>query len=66
MRSATDTLHATLRGRSGEIGVTRRSPSRFAVRLPRYMKARQVLELFATYPQGDGAFGARLRVRRPG
>jgi hypothetical protein len=66
MRLATDTLHATLRGRSGELNITRRSRTRFAVWLPRHMKRRPVLDLFATYPQGDGAFGARLRVRRPG
>jgi hypothetical protein len=63
MRIATDSLHASLRGRSGDLRVTRRSRRRFVVRLPDRMKKHPVLDLFATYPQGDGAFGARMRLR---
>jgi hypothetical protein len=66
MRVETDSLQAHLHGRSKELGVTRvrGSRRRFVVQLPRGMKHRPVLDLFATYPQGDGSFGARLRVRR--
>lgn len=38
------------------------SRRRFVVRLPRRLKSRAVLELFVRYPQGDGNFGARLRL----
>jgi hypothetical protein len=60
MGTPVTTLTASLRGRSGDLRVTRRSSRRFIVRLPRHMKARAVLDLGATYPQGDAAFGARL------
>jgi hypothetical protein len=30
------------------------------------MTQHAALDIFARYPQGDGAFGARLRVRGPG
>jgi hypothetical protein len=63
-RTKADSLTANLRGRMQELRVTRRSPRRFVIRLPRQMKRRVVLDLFASYPQGDGSFGARLRVRR--
>jgi hypothetical protein len=63
MRTKTDSLYASLHGRAGSLRVTRRSPRRFIVRLPRHMKRHAVLDLDATYPQGDSAFGARLRVR---
>ena len=61
MGTAVNTLTASVRGRSGGLRVTRRSSRRFIVRLPRQMKARSVLDLGASYPQGDAAFGARLR-----
>jgi hypothetical protein len=61
MGTSVDTLGAALRGRKGSLRVTRKSNRRFIVRLPRDFKRRVVLDLFATYPQGDAAFGARLR-----
>ena len=66
MRIPTDSLHARLRGRAKRLGVTRvgGSERRFVIRLPRHLKRRSVLTLSARYPQGDGSFGARLRVRR--
>jgi hypothetical protein len=66
MRVKTDSLHAHLHGRSKRLHVTRvrGSQRRFVIRLPRHMKRRPVLDLSARYPQGDGSFGARLRVRR--
>jgi hypothetical protein len=63
MRTSADTLAASLRGRTGDLHVTRRSARRFIVRLPRDMKRRAVLDLSATYSQGDASFGARVRVR---
>ena len=63
MRTKANSLDASLHGRARGLRVTRRSPRRFIVHLPRHMKRRVVLDLGATYPQGDGAFGARLRVR---
>jgi hypothetical protein len=66
MRTEANSLTARLRGRKGELGVTRRSERRFVIRLPRHMKRRAALDIFATYPRGDGYFGARLRVRPAG
>jgi hypothetical protein len=67
MHVETDSLRADLGGRTKRLRVSRvrGSKRRFVVRLPRRMKQRPVLNLFATYPQGDGTFGARLRVNRP-
>jgi hypothetical protein len=65
-RTKAGSLSATLRGRKRKLAVTRSSERRFVIRLPRHMKHRFVLDVFATYPQGDGSFGASLRVRRPG
>jgi hypothetical protein len=62
MRTSADTLAASLRGRTGDLH-TRRSARSFIVRLPRDMKRRAVLDLSATYSQGDASFGARVRVR---
>lgn len=66
MRVETDSLHAHLRDRSKGLRVTRvhGSKRRFVVELPRGMRHRPVLDLSAKYPQGDGSFGARLRVLR--
>jgi hypothetical protein len=65
MRTATDALSASLRGREGRLRVRRVGDSerRFVVRLPRRFGKRPVLDLFARYPQGDGFFGARLRLQ---
>jgi hypothetical protein len=66
MRIGVDLLEASIRGGPQHLRVRRvgRSERRFVIRLPIQAKRRPVLELFARYPQGDGAFGARLRVRR--
>jgi hypothetical protein len=65
MRTKTDSLFVHVRGREGRLRVRRAEDSkrRFVVRLPRRLKDGAVLDLFGRYPQGDGAFGARLRVR---
>jgi hypothetical protein len=64
MRTAVDSLHASLRGREGRLRVRSvgASERRFVIRLPRRLRDRAVLDLFARYPQGDGFFGARLRI----
>jgi hypothetical protein len=64
MRTEAESLSATLRGREGQLRVrrVRDSERRFVVRLPRRLGKRPVLDLFARYPQGDGFFGARLRL----
>jgi hypothetical protein len=66
MRIGADLLQASIRGGPQHLRVRRVAGSerRFLIRLPIQAKRRLVLELFARYPQGDGAFGARLRVRR--
>jgi hypothetical protein len=68
MRTDADLLDASIRGgvqhlRPRRVGGSKR---RFVISLPRGITRRAVLDLFARYPQGDGAFGARLRVRGPG
>jgi hypothetical protein len=67
MRIGADLLDASIRGGPRHLRVWRvgGSERRFVVRLPRHMKLRSILELFARYAQGDGFFGARLRVRQP-
>lgn len=67
MRIDADLLEASIRRGPQHLRVRRvaGSKSRFVIRLPIQAKRRLVLELFARYPQGDGAFGARLRVRSP-
>ncbi len=64
MRTKTSSMFVSLRGRDGRLRVRRveKSERRFVVRLPRRFEKRPVLELFARYPQGDGYFGARLRL----
>jgi hypothetical protein len=64
MRTRTDSLFVSVRGRHGRLRVRRASDSRrrFVVRLPRHLRDGAVLDLLGRYPQGDGAFGARLRV----
>ena len=64
MRTATDSLSASLRGRAGRLRVRRVGDSqrRFVVRLPRRFGKAPVLDLFARYSQGDGFFAARLRL----
>ena len=56
---------ASIRGgpRGLPVRRVRGSERRFVIQLPIQAKRRPVLELFARYPQGDGSFGARLRVR---
>ena len=68
MKTETESLTATLRGQRGELRVTRAGESkrRFVIRLPRGIERHAVLDLFARYPQGDGSFGARLRIGRAG
>jgi hypothetical protein len=67
MRTDTDSLVATLRGRRSELPVTAvgESRRRFVVRLPRRMRQEPVLDLHADYPDGDGSFGALLRTPPP-
>jgi hypothetical protein len=64
MRTQATSLSASLRGREGRLRVRPigESKRRFVVRLPRRFGKRPVLDLFARYPQGDGYFGARLRL----
>jgi hypothetical protein len=64
MRTKTDSLFVSVRGRDRRLRAHRAGESkrRFVVRLPRHLKDGAVLDLFGRYPQGDGAFGARLRV----
>jgi hypothetical protein len=68
MRTDADLLDASIRGGVQHLGTQRLGDSkrRFVIRLPRGITRHAVLDLFARYPQGDGAFGARLRVRGPG
>jgi hypothetical protein len=63
MRTDTDSLTATLRGRRGELEATAVGDSKrwFVVRLPRHLKQEPVLDLSADYPKGDGSFGALLK-----
>jgi hypothetical protein len=63
-----DVLDASIRGgilhlRTQPVGDSKR---RFVIRLPRGIERHAVLDLFARYPQGDGSFGARLRIGRAG
>jgi hypothetical protein len=65
MRMGADLLNASIRGEPRRLRVRRVGGSnrRFVIQLPIQAKRRPVLDLFARYPQGDGSFGARLRVR---
>ena len=65
MRTVTESLTATVRGRRGRLRVRPAGGSRerFVVRMPQRFGKRPVLDLFARYPRGDGSFGARLRLR---
>jgi hypothetical protein len=67
MRTDTDSLTATVRGRSGELPVTAvgESKRRFVVELPRGLRERAVLDLRADYPEGGGSFGALVRSPPP-
>jgi hypothetical protein len=67
MRTDTDSLTATLRGRHGELPVAAvgASKRRFVVRLPRRVDQDAVLDLRAHYPKGDGSFGASLSAPPP-
>ena len=67
MRTDTDSLTATLRGRRGEleVGAVGDSKRWFVVRLPRHLKQEPVLDLGADYPKGDGSFGALLKPPPP-
>jgi hypothetical protein len=67
MRTDTDSLTATLRGRRGELPVTAvgESQRRFVVQLPRRLRQQAVLDLRADYPEGSGSFGALLRSPPP-
>jgi hypothetical protein len=60
-----DPLTASIPGGPQRLPVrrVRGSERRFVIQLPIQAKRRPVLELFARYPQGEGSFGARLRVR---
>jgi hypothetical protein len=64
MRIETDRLFVSLRGRRGRLRLHRANGSqrRFVARLPRHVEDGAVLDLSARYPQGSGAFGARLRT----
>jgi hypothetical protein len=66
MRTTADLLDASIRRGIRHLRVRRLGGSRrrFVIRLPRGLARSPVLELFARYAQGDGTFGARLRVRR--
>ena len=64
MRTETEVLTATLRGRAGALVVTRAGRG-FLVRLPRRLDAGTVLDLRAVYPKGTGSFAARLDVPPP-
>jgi hypothetical protein len=66
MRIGADLLSASIRGGPQRLSVrrVRGSKRRFVIRLPIQANRRPVLQLFARYAQGDGTFGARLRVRR--
>jgi len=66
MRLPVTLVAASIRGGARDlpvqpIGAGKR---RFLVLLPQQAEGRVVLDLFARYPQGDGSFGARLRLRR--
>jgi hypothetical protein len=67
MRTDTDSLTATLRGRKGDLAVEAvgGSKRRFLIRLPRRLSEDAALDLHADYPRGDGSFGARLRAPPP-
>jgi hypothetical protein len=64
-RLAADLVAASIRHGPGNLGVAQvdESQRRFVILLPHRLKRNVVLDLFARYPQGDGSFGARLRVR---
>jgi hypothetical protein len=64
-RIAADLVAASIRHgpRNLRVAQADESKRRFVVLLPHGLRRRAVLELFARYPQGDGSFGARLRVR---
>ena len=64
MRTETEVLTGTLRGRAGALVVTRAGRG-FLVRLPRRLDAGAVLDLRAVYPKGTGSFAARLDVPPP-
>jgi hypothetical protein len=64
MRRQADSLSASLRGRRPrKLRVRRLDESHFMIRVPGGMKRGRVLDLFATYPEGDAGFGAKLRLR---
>jgi hypothetical protein len=65
MRTETEVLSATLRGRAGALVVNRGAASGFLVRLPRRLDPGAVLDLRAVYPKGTGSFAARLDVPPP-
>jgi hypothetical protein len=67
MRTDTDSLTATLRGREGELSVEPADESKrwFVVRLPKRLKQDAVLDLHANYPKGDASFGTRLSTPLP-
>jgi hypothetical protein len=65
MKMSVDVLSASIRHGADDLPVLpiNGSKRRFRVLLPGEAKGRIVLHLFARYPQGDGIFGPRLRVR---
>jgi hypothetical protein len=64
MRHRADSLSASLRGdQARRLRVHRVDESHFNITVPGGMKRKRVLDLFATYPEGDSFFGARLRIR---
>jgi hypothetical protein len=65
MRTETEALSATLRGRAGALVVTRGAGSGFLIRLPRRLDPGAVLELRAVYPKGTASFAAGLDVPPP-
>jgi hypothetical protein len=64
-RLETNLVAASIRGgrRNLRVEPVDESQRRFVIHLRRRMKRRAVLDLYVRYPQGDGSFGARLRVR---
>jgi hypothetical protein len=62
VRRQVDSLTASLR-RGRKLRVHRVDESHFTISVPGGMKRRRVLDLFATYAEGDASFGAKLRVR---
>ena len=65
MRTAVKSLRVRLRGRPRGLRVRAVGDSkrRYRLRLPDDLRDGAVLYLSARYPQGDGFFGARLRLR---